>query len=185
MKPYQRTKGQKGATLITCLVLITACLLFSQVGVESLVLEFRSKANYLQKNESLNAAENTLTQIKTELDALKKAPPFQPYCSHLACINIFRIISEQELIDRAWWQRAAVCLTSHKPGEANYAFIQPAFTAKTPDKVPSKLYIEVWVMSYNTQNQSRVILKAVFLKRFDPKELIAYPASRVAWQQFR
>jgi Tfp pilus assembly protein PilX len=178
-------KQERGATLITCLVLITACMLFSQVLVESLVLEFRSQANYVQKTERLNAAENTLSEIKTTLNTFTKAPALQPYCAQLSCVNIFKTISDAELSDVAWWKSVAVPIASRNSEEENYVLLQALPTTSAVEKPSSTFYYEAWIFSHHKNNHSAVILKSVFSKRFDPKEHIPYPANQIAWQQFR
>ena len=180
-----RIANQKGATLITCIVLITACILFATVAIENTLLEFRGKANYLQKIETLNLAENTLAEIKLQLGTLEARPIPESSCSHLSCINLFRILSEEELTNLNWWEQVAIKAPSQHSEEESYIFIQELAHILDHNKESSTAYYQVLILSRNKKNDSLVILKGVFLKFFDAEHEIAYPALRVSWQQVR
>jgi hypothetical protein len=175
---------QQGATLMICMILITACILFTSVLVENTLLEFRGKTNYLQKIESLNATENTGAEIRRRFNQLTEPLSEHPYCSNLSCTNIFRIISKEELSNIEWWKQNGIKISPIDSNEEAYVFIQ-LLSSKVFSQSKTNFYYEVLIFDHNINNNSLTILKYVFLKTFDSKSQLAYPATRIAWLQLR
>lgn len=134
----KRTNIQKGATLITSLILLLLLSILAFTSIQNAVLQEKMSANYQDKQLSFHAASKAINEAETVLSNLTSPPPPTPTntCSASPCILSLNVSKNPEKEDSSFWDTYGTEISGENLYKAN---IKPKYIIQFLQFVPDSL----------------------------------------------